>query len=703
VLAALTPLAAPPGAAASGRLVRVGAAPRLSPGTVTLGSVPATAHLHVDLQLSPRNPAALARYATAVSTPGSPWYRRYLARGQFASVFGPSIAMVRAVTSWLAARGVTVAALSANRLTLQLTASAATFDRALGVGLERVRLPGGRVAFANAGAPKLGVRVAPFVQGIVGLDDLVVPHWLGAARARTATVRGRPSHVRPSAGPTACAAAQTTAAQRHAYTAGELAAAYGFTSLYAAGDLGAGIRIALFEQEVNPTSDVAQYQACYGTSAGVSYIQVDGGAGGAKPVGEADEDIEVALGLAPKAHLDVFQAPPTLKGTLDDYTAIVDRDTAEVISTSWGQCEAQTGASLLAAENTVFEQAAVQGQTMISASGDSGSSGCNTKALAEDDPPSQPYVTGVGGTKLTAAGPPPTEVVWNESAHSAGAGGGGVSAAHVMPAYQSTAAASLHVVGPYSSGSPCHAPTKGYCREVPDVSADSDYATGYVTYESGRWESNGGTSAAAPLWAALAALADASRACAGRTIGFANPALYAAAATSYAADFHDVTSGNNDDTNWGNTQGLYPAGPGYDMASGLGTPNAGNLAKTLCSEAKVVVVRTTTALSLKVTSVTLGKEGAEVFTVRVTGRPGDGRPIGSIAVFSVTKTLCSHAVAALTADASVGRCTLGASALRAGKHPDVFAVFDPNVKSSTNARYHYASSRSRPSTLTVTP
>jgi hypothetical protein len=159
-----------------------------------------------------------------------------------------------------------------------------------------------------------------------------------------------------------------------------------------------------------------------------------------------------------------------------------------------------------------------------------------------------------------------------------------------MPGYQRGAAPSLHVIGSGSVGSNCANPG-GYCRQVPDVSADADPATGYIVYWNGSgsdptsprgWQAVGGTSAAAPLWAALLADADSSNACHGSPIGFANPALYRAGSTAYASDFNDVTIGNNDYT--GTNGGLYPAGPGYDMASGLGTPNAATLASTLCAD-----------------------------------------------------------------------------------------------------------------------
>src|SRR5581483_11910365 len=201
-----------------------------------------------------------------------------------------------------------------------------------------------------------------------------------------------------------------------------------------------------------------------------------------------------------------------------------------------------------------------------------------------DDPASQPFVTGVGGTRVNALGPRPSETVWNDGV-ATGASGGGISTFWKMPDYQTEAPSSLHVINGGSSGSPCGA-SSGDCREVPDVSADASPSTGYVIYWNGSgsaglgapqgWQVVGGTSGAAPAWAALIALTNASGTCAGTPIGFANPALYNAAGSAYAADFNDVTSGNNDMT--GINGGQFAAAPGYDMATGLGTPNGAALA-----------------------------------------------------------------------------------------------------------------------------
>jgi len=150
-----------------------------------------------------------------------------------------------------------------------------------------------------------------------------------------------------------------------------------------------------------------------------------------------------------------------------------------------------------------------------------------------------------------------------------------------MPTWQ-RAAASHGTVNSYTSSSPCHASSGTYCREVPDVSALAGQFP-YLDYVGGGWGSWGGTSLAAPLWASLIALSNASPTCAGKDIGFANPILYEVAAAEPAA-FNDVTVGNNDLT--GKFGTTYPATAGYDMATGLGTPNAALLPSALCASAQ---------------------------------------------------------------------------------------------------------------------
>src|SRR6185312_15659686 len=118
-------------------------------------------------------------------------------------------------------------------------------------------------------------------------------------------------------------------------------------------------------------SDVAAYQACYGTHTSVGYVPVDGGAGSGPGEGEAAMDIETVIGLAPAASILVYQGPNSAAGSYDTYAAIIGQDRASVVSVSWGSCEADVGPSTMAAENVLFQEAAVQGQTVLASSGDS--------------------------------------------------------------------------------------------------------------------------------------------------------------------------------------------------------------------------------------------------------------------------------------------------------------------------------------------
>ena len=484
--------------------VRVGSPAFVPKWAPRLGPASPSSIMTVDVVLQPRDPAALASFATAVSTPGSSLYRHYLPAGAFPPVFGPLPQTISSVERWLRARGLRPGAISADHLIFHVTATVAQLEHAFSISIVRYYVDG-RVAFANTEAPLFGGAVAGQVQGVVGLSNVVLAHSEQLLTAKRPLKPKVTPHV-VTGGPQPCSAAALTGVESGAYTADQLAYSYSFSNLYAAGDLGAGQTVAIFELEPNLRSDVSAYQSCYGTSASVTYTKVDGGAGSGAGRGEAALDIEDVIGLAPSAAIDVYQGPNSDAGLLDVYSAITTADTAKVVSTSWGNCESQVGASLLNSENTIFQKAASQGQSVFAASGDNGSEDCYSNSLAVDDPSSQPFVTGVGGTTLSAIGPPPTQSVWNDSSIGEGAGGGCISEQWKMPTYQSGAPSSLNVINSDSSGTPCSASVGQYCREDPDVTADADPQDGYVIYYHGSWGGIGGTSAAAPLWAAFTAL-----------------------------------------------------------------------------------------------------------------------------------------------------------------------------------------------------
>lgn len=581
-------MSAPPGAGqvpgASAVRVLADRPPPLPRGAVRLGPVAPASRLRLDVTLNVRDPAALTAFLAALSDRRSPQFHHFLKPGQFGPRFGPALSSVAAVRGALRQAGLSPGAVAANRLAIPVTATAAAVEHAFGTGLIRYRLPGGRTGYANAKAPKIPATVARYVSGVLGLNTLYLERsMLARPSVRPAGARGpaprRLALVSDSSGPQACSAAVATGG----YTANELASYYLMSPLYKLGDEGKGMRVALFELEPNLTSDISAYKTCYGVTTSVSYVKVDGGAGTGAGSGEAALDIEDTLGLAPRAAIDVYRGPNGGTGPYDTYAAIISADKDQVVSTSWGQCELYASSATVSAEQTLFEQANSQGQTVFAAAGDSGSTGClraggpNASDLSVSNPSSQPYVDGVGGTSIGST----SENVWNDSSDSKGAGGGGLSVLWCMPSYQYQTAIPGLISSDSKTNSGCPAAQGQYVRQVPDVAADADPATGYPVYYNGTWKRFGGTSAAAPLWAAVAALIDASPFCA--AYGSGHPGvlpegLYDVASSEHSYIYsggevlYDVTSGNNDYTPSGYTGGLYPSTTGYDMASGLGTP-----------------------------------------------------------------------------------------------------------------------------------
>ena len=132
----------------------------------------------------------------------------------------------------------------------------------------------------------------------------------------------------------------------------------------------------MFELEPYQASDITSYESCYGISTTVNKTNIDGGAGSGAGSGEAALDIEDIAGLAPDATIDVYEAPNTNSGLLDEYQAIADNSSVQVVSSSWGDCESQSALSVVHAEESIFEQMATQGQSMMAATDDTGSSAC---------------------------------------------------------------------------------------------------------------------------------------------------------------------------------------------------------------------------------------------------------------------------------------------------------------------------------------
>ncbi len=265
--------------------------------------------------------------------------------------------------------------------------------------------------------------------------------------------------------------------------------------------------------------------------------------------GEVTLDIEIAGALAPGATLAVYFAPNTDQGFIDAIsTAIHDQQNhPAVISISWGGPESSWTQQSLETMDQVFQDAGALGITVCVASGDSGSSdGVDDGQAHVDFPAASPNVLACGGTHLESgnAATIQSETVWNDGTQG-GASGGGVSTIFPTPGYQTA------VQLPASPN-----PGAKVGRGVPDVAGDADPQTGYQILVGGRSVVFGGTSAVAPLWAALIARLNQQRSA---PVGFLNPLLY-----ENPAACRDITSGDN---------GAYRAGPGWDACTGLGSPN----------------------------------------------------------------------------------------------------------------------------------
>jgi kumamolisin len=267
--------------------------------------------------------------------------------------------------------------------------------------------------------------------------------------------------------------------------------------------------------------------------------------------GEVALDIEVAGAIAPAARIVVYFAANTDQGFLDGINAAIHDQVNKpsVISISWGAAESEWTPQAMNAFNAAFHDAALLGISVCVAAGDNGSSDGETDSRTHVDfPASSPWVLACGGTRLTANKDlRQSETVWNDGTNG-GATGGGVSSHFSKPAYQSA----IHVPKPWGTVNPTG-------RGVPDVAGVADPDTGYAVIVDGQEGVVGGTSAVAPLWAALIALCNEQL---GKKVGWIHPKLYET--VSAHQGFHDITSGNN---------GTYKAARGWDCCTGLGTPN----------------------------------------------------------------------------------------------------------------------------------
>jgi len=483
-----------------------------------VGALPPTQRLHVAVTLPMHNLTLLEGLLRDLQDPLSPSYRHYLSVEEFTRRFGPTAAEYAKLHDFARAHGLAVTAEHANRYVLDLEAPVATMEAAFNVHMRLYRHPDGtRLFFAPDREPMVDAGTP--VLHISGLDNYELP-----------TPRSRPDiahanvvqHVGTGPG-----SSYTATDMRNAY--------YGGTQL-----TGAGQTLGLVEFIGYNPVDVQNYFTNLGQALTVPVVGISVDGTSVSCTSPCDDfepsiDIEQAIGMAPGLKQVSFYIGGTV---IDILNRIASDNTAKQISSSYGWGAEAT------VEDPVYMEFAAQGQSFVDGSGDMGYKLLQGGVWPADDA----YVTGVGGSELSIQVPGGrwlTETGWPLS-------GGGPSPDNTkIPAWQKAFVNAANKAAPKR-------------RNVPDVAAEANYDN-FVCYDLGCASNGGGTSFAAPRWAGFIALVNQQAAALQKpTVGFLNTLLYKLAGTAaYNTDFHDITSGFN---------GKYNAVTGYDMVTGLGSP-----------------------------------------------------------------------------------------------------------------------------------
>ncbi len=370
----------------------------------------------------------------------------------------------------------------------------------------------------------------------------------------------------------------------YCYTPHQLEVAYGVDALLKQGFTGKGETIVDIVSFGSPTlqADMNVFDHQFGLPA--THLQIIAPLG-TRPFepnnqsmagwpGETTLDVQIIHAIAPAAHIVVLTSPVAeTEGTvglpeflqLEQYA--LNHHLGTIVSQSWGASEATlkdaAGQQEVQKWQSFFQQTTTQqGITYLASSGDNGAADVTDMQATKPArtptigfPADVPWVTSVGGTTITRQGSTISESAWNKSE-------GGFSSFFAEPSYQQTLPLSVQSQAQHRRG-------------VPDVAAAADPQSGMAYYEAGTWSLAGGTSASAPLWAGLIAIANQM---AGHPLGFINPAIYKVAeSANYTRDFHDITAGNNDVAEGSTTVKGYAATHGWDAITGWGTPNAVHL------------------------------------------------------------------------------------------------------------------------------
>jgi subtilase family serine protease len=567
----------------------------------------------------------------------SPEYHRWLTPEEFGERFGLSDSDIATIAQWLESKGFTIESVSPTRTSIRFAGTVAQIEDAFTTEMHRYQI-NGESHMANATPVSIPAALAPVILGVRNLSDF----------------RPSPKHLRRTLGSNISTHFTSSISGSHYLAPDDVATIYDVKPLYQTGYDGTGQKIAVVGQTRISTTDINAFRAASGLSAKDPVLVLVPNSGSPADNSSIDEeesdlDLEWAGGIASNATIYFVYTGSNQNYTVfDSLQYAIENDIAPIISISYGGCEAAFTASDVVTVEAWLQQATAQGQTIVAAAGDTGAAACDyssgpflvrsaTHGLAVDFPASSPLVTSVGGAEFdegsgsywntnnngnngSAISYIP-EQVWNESSTSIANGGGlaasggGKSSIFPKPSWQN------------ATGVPADG-----ARDVPDISlAAAGFHDGYLFCTQGSCTNGfrnsqnyltvgGGTSFGAPVFAAILALIDEKLGGAGQ--GNINPTLYVTASSTSNA-FHDITNGNNQvpctagSRDCGSSGYIgFTASAGYDLASGLGTVDAFNLAVAFSGGPSPSLAATSTTVSASPPSVPVGGSVSLTATIR---------------------------------------------------------------------------------------
>ncbi len=526
--------------------------PVTPPTDIALGPTPAADPVSLTVSLRLPGAPVLAGYLAGLSDPASPSYRQYLSAEEFGARFGLPPAEIDRVVAWLEGGGLAVTRLP-QRTSLLASGTAGQAERLLGIALADRQTAGGRRYHVPVGTPHIPGELAKDVAAIVGLDT---------EPALSSAFDGVRAQDVPNG----------------AMTPVDVARAYGIDQLWNAGLHGEGVSVGLVALDTFTASDVERFDRRNGISAPpIDVVRMpDALDAPGDETGEVALDIQVLRGIAPSAQIVAYEASTNFGSMAPVIGRIVADGRVRIVSISFGLCEKYYPDDVRRADEQELAAAYAAGISVFVASGDNGAYDCRNLQLrsgpqhrdltaSTDWPSSSAHAIAVGGTYLTVRqdGTYLGEAAWTDPL-SGGSTGGGLSTIVRRPDWQVGAGVD-------------NADSNGM-RQVPDVAGPADPASGFevqYTEQDGSFVDAmvGGTSAATPFFAATMVLTQqlAER----EGIAFdqpLGPVLYQVAAEQGANAFHDIVRGSNL---------LEDAGPGWDYATGLGSPRAPQLARAI--------------------------------------------------------------------------------------------------------------------------